>query len=49
VTLPTQTQVYVAAGIIRWVRGEDYGLETLVMDDESRMDLYGYLSERIAE
>jgi hypothetical protein len=38
VTLPTQTQIYVAAGIVRWVRGEEFGLETLVMDDDSRMD-----------
>jgi hypothetical protein len=39
----------VAAGIVRWVRGEEYGLETLVMDEESRMDLYAYLSNRIAD
>ena len=31
---PTQERVYVAAGIVRWVRGEEYGVETLVMDDE---------------
>jgi hypothetical protein len=49
VTLPTNTQVYVAAGIVRWVRGEEYGLETLVMDEESRMDLYAYLFNRIAD
>jgi hypothetical protein len=29
----------VAAGIVRWIRGEEYGLETLVRDEESRMDL----------
>jgi hypothetical protein len=49
VTLPTESQVYVAAGIVRWVRGEEFGLETLVMDEESRMDLYAYLDDRIAE
>jgi hypothetical protein len=43
VRLPTEAQVYVTAGIVRWVRGEEFGLETLVMDEESRMDLYAYL------
>jgi hypothetical protein len=38
-----------AAGIVRWVRGEEFGLETLVMDEESRMDLYAYLADHIAE
>jgi len=36
VTLPNQQSIFVAAGIVRWVRGEEYGVETLVMDDESR-------------
>jgi len=37
----------VAAGIVRWVRGEEYGGETLVMDDESRHDMDDYLAKRI--
>ena len=49
VTLPTKAQIYVVAGIVRWVRGEECGVETLVMDEESRMDLYAYLADRIAE
>jgi hypothetical protein len=32
-----------AAGIVRWVRGEEYGVETLVMDDESRKDVEQYV------
>lgn len=32
-----------AAAIVRWVRGEDYGVETLVIDDESRDDVEEYL------
>ena len=36
-----------AAGIVRWVRGEEYGGETLVMDDESRHDMDDYLAKRI--
>ena len=39
VNLPTQETLYVAAGVVRWVRGEEYGVETLVMDDESREDM----------
>ena len=32
---------------MRWVRDEEYGVETLVMDDESRDDMDDYLAERI--
>ncbi|MGQ0666082.1 MAG: hypothetical protein ACT4O4_03525 [Nitrospiraceae bacterium] len=46
-TLPPHQLVYVAAAIVRWVRGQEYGVETLVMDDESRADLEDYVSERI--
>lgn len=47
VNLPTHQFLYVAAGIVRWVRGEEYGVETLVMDHESRDDMDDYLAERI--
>jgi len=30
VTLSNPTRVFVVAGIVRWVRGEEYGVETLV-------------------
>ena len=43
VILPPYQPIYVAAGIVRWVRGEEYGVETLVMDEESRDDLDDYL------
>jgi hypothetical protein len=39
----------VAAGIVRWMRGEEYGVETLVMDDESREDMEQYLWQRRQE
>jgi hypothetical protein len=39
----------VAAGIVRWVRGEEYGVETLVVDDESREDMEEYLWQRLEE
>ena len=50
VNLPTQETIYVAAGIVRWVRGEEeYGVETLVVDDESREDMEQYLWQRVWE
>jgi hypothetical protein len=39
----------VAAGIVRWVRGEEYGVETLVMDDESREDVEQYICQRVED
>ena len=48
-SLPTQEAIYVAAGIVRWMRGEEYGVETLVMDDESREDMEQYLWQRRQE
>jgi hypothetical protein len=47
VNLSIQPCIYVAAGIVRWVRGEEYGVETLVSDDESRDDLEHYLWQRL--
>ena len=49
VNLPTQETLYVAAGIIRWVRGKEYGVETLVMDDELRDDIAEYVWQRVAK
>jgi PilZ domain-containing protein len=49
VNLPTQETIYVAGVIVRWVRGEEYGVETLVMDDESREDMEQYLWQRLQE
>lgn len=46
VNLPTQEILYVVAGIVRWMRGEEYGVETLAMDDESREDMEQYLWQR---
>jgi hypothetical protein len=51
VILPPYQPIYVAAGIVRWVRGElgedqEYGVETLVIDDESHEDLDEYLWQR---
>ncbi|MDH4085064.1 MAG: PilZ domain-containing protein [Nitrospira sp.] len=47
VRLPTKQWISVAAGKVRWVRGEEYGIETLVMNTESQETLNTYLHERI--
>jgi len=46
VNLSIDHTIYVAAGIVRWVRGEEYGIETLVIDDESREEIEEYLWQR---
>jgi hypothetical protein len=32
VNLPNQPNLIVAAAIVQWVRGEEYGLETLMVE-----------------
>jgi hypothetical protein len=49
VNLSIRPRLYVAAGIVRWVRGEEYGVETLVMDDESREDVEQYICRRVED
>ena len=49
VNLTIQERIYVAAAIVRWVRGEEYGVETLVIDDESREDLEQYICQRVED
>lgn len=47
VRLPTKKWVSVAAGKVRWVRGEECSIETLVINDESQEQLNDYIQERI--
>jgi len=49
VNLSSQQRIYVAAGIVRWVRGEEYGVETLVIDDESREEMEQYICQRVED
>ena len=49
VNLPTQETLDVAAGIVRWMRGEGYGVETLVIDDESRQDMDQYVCQPVED
>ncbi|MEO6111468.1 MAG: PilZ domain-containing protein [Nitrospiraceae bacterium] len=36
VNLPNQPNLFVAGAIVRWVRGQEYGLETLVVDKRTQ-------------
>ena len=47
VRLTAGNWVSVSAGIVRWVRGDECGIETLVMNDESQAQLNAYLQGRI--
>ena len=46
-TLPTNKQIMVLAGLVRWVRGEEFGIETLAMNKKSQARLSRYIQERI--
>jgi hypothetical protein len=41
VNLPNEERIVVAAAIVRWVRGQEYGLETLAVEKQThgRMEL----------
>lgn len=39
VTLPNQQSIVVAAAIVRWLRGQEYGVETLVVEKQTRSRL----------
>ena len=47
VRLAARKWISVAAGKVRWVRGDQCGIETLVMNTESEKALNAYLQERI--
>ena len=40
VNLPIEESIYVAAAIVRWVRGQEFGLETMAIEKQthSRME-----------
>ncbi len=47
VKLPTKTLVSVAAGKVRWVQGDECGIETLVINEESEARLSASILERV--
>ncbi|HWG97663.1 MAG TPA: PilZ domain-containing protein [Nitrospira sp.] len=46
VMLPTNKSISVAAGVVRWVRGEEFGIETLAMNKTAHARLSTYIQER---
>jgi PilZ domain len=46
VTLPNQQRIFVAAGIVRWKRGHEYGVETLVADDSAISQMKGLIKQQ---
>jgi len=47
VTLPNQQSIFVAAGIVRWMRGKEYGIETLVTDKATQTRMAHYIGQRV--
>ena len=48
VNLPNQESIFAAAAIVRWVRGQEYGLETLVADKQTHSRLE-HVVKRLAQ
>ena len=48
VMLPTTKPVSVAAGVVRWVRGGDVGIETLAMNGKAQAQHGQYIGERMS-
>lgn len=46
ITLPTNKHILLA-GKVRWVRRDECGIETMVMDDESQEQLNNYIQEHV--
>lgn len=46
VTLPNQELIFVAAGIVRWKRDDEYGVETLVADDSVLGQMKDYIKQQ---
>ena len=49
VNLPNQRSIFVAAAIVRWVRGQEYGLETLVGETQTHSRLEHLVKRRVQE
>lgn len=49
VTLPDRQSIFVDAGIVRWMRGDEYGVETLVTDKSVHGQIQLYVTLRAQE
>jgi hypothetical protein len=47
VTLPNEQGLFAVAAIVRWKRGEEYGLETLVMEKQTQSRLEHYIKRLV--
>jgi hypothetical protein len=49
VHLPNQSSLVVAAAIVRWVRGQEYGVETLVVEEQMTSRLEHLVEQVVLE
>jgi hypothetical protein len=49
VNLPNQESIFVGAAIVRWVRGQEYGLETLVVETQMHSRLEDLVKRLVQE
>ena len=49
VNLPIEESIFVAAAIVRWVQGQEYGLETLVVETQMHSRLEDLLKRLVQE
>ena len=49
VTLANPKRVFVVAGIVRWVRGEEYGIETVVANGTTQARMVRSLRQQASE
>jgi PilZ domain len=49
VNLPNQESIFVAAAIVRWVRGQEYGPETLVVEKQTHSRLEHLIKRLVQE
>ena len=47
VNLPGYPKVFIASGIVRWVRDEEYGVETLIADQTAKEQLAQYITQQV--
>jgi PilZ domain-containing protein len=49
VNLPNQKRIFVDAAIVRWARGQEYGLETLVVEKQMHSRLEHVIKRLVQE
>ena len=49
VTVTNPKRVFVVAGIVRWVRGEEYGIETVVANGPTQARMVHFLRQQASD